>query len=395
MALNQNMFLALRALLRSRLSLVLLVLAVTAGVAFQIPNAANLNGYTEELLRQGVTRATGHVLVESGGPKPLQEVSRLARRLRADPAVRAVTVRLVHAGVLFKGEAYRAIRVVGLDPTAEATTTQFCVHLRAGRCIRDRGEGEVVLGRRLAQKLRLRVGDRVKLVLPHEDLGEVKFNSERMRVVGVLEGGGGFQADYDLFLPRGELASLIRWADEGTTLSLFIDDHRKAELHARRLRRLVPGARVQPWWEANEFVSSAIAGNRTLFMISMVMVIFAVGIPVLALLYIHVLHERQQIAILAALGFTRSALFGIYLAKAGLVGLLGVALGIGGGLGLCALFDAYPIFSYQGFIVRPVINTAVVLVPGAILLGVTLVAGVAPAIRAARANPALELKGEG
>ena len=60
-------YLAFKSLLRSRLSLAFLLLAVTAGVAFQIPNAANINGYTEELLRQGVSRSTGHHLPDQGG----------------------------------------------------------------------------------------------------------------------------------------------------------------------------------------------------------------------------------------------------------------------------------------------------------------------------------------
>jgi lipoprotein-releasing system permease protein len=387
-----DLFLALRALLRSRLSLVLLVLAVAAGVAFQIPNAANLNGYTEELLRQGVLRATGHVLITPRGPEPLQDAGRLDRRVAAQPGVRAVTVQAIHAGVLFKGEAYQAVQVFGVDPERERAAAGFCARLRGGRCIRGEREGETVVGQRLAEQLGVGAGDRVKLVMPREDLGEVKFVSERLRVVGVLGGGGSFRADYGLFLPRRELLRLIQWVDEASQLSVFVDDPAEAERHARRLSRLVPGGRAEPWWRANTFVANAIAGNRTLFAISMVMVIFAVGIPVLALLYIHVLHERRQIAVLAALGFTRGALFVIYLLRAALVGLFGVALGVGGGLALCALFDAHPIFSYQGFVVRPVLDLAVVALPAGVLFAVTLVAGVAPAIRAARANPALELR---
>ena len=65
-------YLAFKSLLRSRLSLAFLLLAVTAGVRFQIPNAANINGYTEELMRKGGSGATGRLVIEPEGPKPME-----------------------------------------------------------------------------------------------------------------------------------------------------------------------------------------------------------------------------------------------------------------------------------------------------------------------------------
>ena len=50
------------------------------------------------------------------------------------------------------------------------------------------------------------------------------------------------------------------------------------------------------------------------------MVVVAVMIPVLALLYIHVLAERRRIATIAALGFSRREIFLIHLFEALIVG---------------------------------------------------------------------------
>jgi ABC-type lipoprotein release transport system permease subunit len=144
----------------------------------------------------------------------------------------------------------------------------------------------------------------------------------------------------------------------------------------------------------SEFVANAIAGNRAISFISLAMVVLAVMIPVWSLLHILVLHERRPIAILGALGFERRAIFQIYLFKAALIGLVGVALGVGVGLVLCELFRAYPIFAHSGFVVRPELSLWGVLVPSAVLFGVTLLAGLIPAFLAARCNPSLELREE-
>ena len=386
-------YLALSALLRSRLSLVFLLLAVTAGVAFQIPNAANINGYTEELSRKGLSRARGHLIITSRKSEPLSDVAQITRRIRRLPFVRGITARCSRPGVIFRRGAYRAVRAVGLNMPNEEAVAGFCRQIKAGRCPDPRRPRQAVAGSRLAEVMGLKVGDRIKLVLPFEDLGEVKFASERFELVGVLSGGGSFQEDYDLLLPIRDVYRIMQWDDMATRISVFVDNRRQAGRYTARLAAAVgTQAKVQTWRQDSAFVANAIAGNRALLSISMAMVIVAVGIPVLALLYIHVLHDRRQIATLSALGFTSGDLFWIYLFKAALVGAVGVGLGTGLGVLLCQYFDAHPIFRYQGFEVRPVLDTAVVALPGAVLFVVTLLAGIAPAIRASRANPATELR---
>ena len=68
------------------------------------------------------------------------------------------------------------------------------------------------------------------------------------------------------------------------------------------------------------------------------------------------------------------------------MGLIGMALGIALGLGLCELFDAYPIFSHRDFVVRPMLNAGVVLLPAAVVFLTVLAAGFWPAAKAARSH---------
>lgn len=59
---------------------------------------------------------------------------------------------------------------------------------------------------------------------------------------------------------------------------------------------------------------------------------------------------------------------------------------------VCRYFDQRPIFSHAGFVVRPELNLVSLLIPVLSVLGAALLAGVWPAVRAARANPAKILK---
>jgi ABC-type lipoprotein release transport system permease subunit len=171
-----------------------------------------------------------------------------------------------------------------------------------------------------------------------------------------------------------------------------VDDPSKVEEVVKVLRSEVKLMNVRPWWEVNAFVSGAIKGNETLTSISVTMVFLAVLIPVLALLFIHTIQERKHIVVLAAIGFSRWAIFTIYLLKSVFVGMLGSLLGAVIGIGVCTWFEANPIFAYNGFLIRPAMTISGIAIPIALVFGVTVLGGILPAFHAARANPSVELR---
>ncbi|MDI1482417.1 FtsX-like permease family protein [Polyangium sp. y55x31] len=388
------LYLAFRTLVRSRISFVLLLAAVTAGLGFQIPNTANIEGYTAELREKGLSRDTGHVRVTAKSGGTFEGAEALAARITAEPFARAATIRLVHVGSLFHGERTTSASVSGIDPVAEDRAAGFCQELAEGRCMAAGDERPAVIGAKLAEQLDAHVGSSIKVALPFSVGDDVRMVSAVFRVVGVLRGSGGFRADYELFVPMGALRDLFGKPGVSSEIRVFSTDDARAGEWAKRIAELAPDQKVETWWEAQTFVKNAIDGNRALSAISTTMVVVAVMIPVLALLYIHVLHERRRIATIAALGFSRREIFLIHLFEALLVGGIGTVLGSGLGYALCRYFQGNPIFSHQGFVVLPSITLRSFSIPALVLFATTLLAGIVPAILASRAEPAVELRRE-
>lgn len=74
--------------------------------------------------------------------------------------------------------------------------------------------------------------------------------------------------------------------------------------------------------------------------VSLTMVLAAVVLPVSALLYIHMLRRRRDVALLGVLGFTRRDVFLSYAMHGVLIGVAGVVLGCGMGAVLVLLLCA-------------------------------------------------------
>jgi ABC-type lipoprotein release transport system permease subunit len=161
---------------------------------------------------------------------------------------------------------------------------------------------------------------------------------------------------------------------------------------ANDITSALPGVTAKAWQDEAVFVGQAIKGNRKLAAVALLMGTLSVVVPVLALLFVHVLTERKQIAIVRSLGLSVGEVFAVYFLKVVLVASVGVAIGVAVGLGLCQHFEHAPIFQNDGFVVRPVLHVWSIVQPCFVVWLAALLAGVLPAISAARTSPAEQLQ---
>lgn len=387
-------YLAFRTLLRSRISFILLIAAVTAGLGFQIPNTANLDGYTAELHDKGIARGTGHVVVSGENGVSFGDADSLATRIAKESFVKGAATRFGHVGFLSAGDKTASANVLGINPTNEELTIGFCGNVATGKCFETGDRGRAVIGAQLAEQIAAKVGTKIKVAFPYFVGEDLRMVSEVFEIVGILDGGGGLRADFEFYVSIETMRDLFQKPGAATMIRVFTIDDNRANEWAQKIAILAPNLEVESWFQANEFTKNAIDANKAISAISTTMVVVAVMIPVLALLYIHVLAERRRIATIAALGFSRREIFLIHLFEALIVGTIGTALGMAVGYGLCQYFMRHPIFSHAGFVVLPSLHAHAFLRPALVLFGTTLFAGILPAVIASRAEPAAELRRE-
>ncbi len=173
---------------------------------------------------------------------------------------------------------------------------------------------------------------------------------------------------------------------------VHLDDHFAADDEAAAIQQAFPDVTAAPWGDDTPFLGNALQASAAIGTVSRAMVGLAVLIPVWALLYVHVLHRQRQVGIMGAIGLSRGEVFAIHVMQAALVGLAGAVLGCAAGWGLVRWFAGHPIFETSGFAIHPDAGVGTFVVPALLVFAVTIVAGVFPAWRAARIDPARILR---
>jgi ABC-type lipoprotein release transport system permease subunit len=132
-------------------------------------------------------------------------------------------------------------------------------------------------------------------------------------------------------LPIDRVRAVLGYADdEATQIAVFVDDQRKADAIAGRLRAEVePGVAAHPWHEIQRelaaFIALKVGGAR--FMEALIAVLVAAGI--FNTLFVSVMERVREFGILMAIGWSPGRLFGLVVLESawlGVLGLVGAAL---------------------------------------------------------------------
>ncbi|MBI5269077.1 MAG: ABC transporter permease [Burkholderiales bacterium] len=397
--------LALRFLREGRMQTLLIIVGVAAGVAVVAYISALITGLQantldktlgaqahvtlqalEDEVRAVAPAASGvaeltQVQPRAQRPRTLANWPALLRLLEAEPAVAAVSPTVSGAGLARRGEASRAIAILGVELDRHDRIVRLREKVVAGAP--RLGPGAAMIGRELADDLGVRVGDRVLLVT-----GDL---SESVRVTALLDLGVRDLNRRSVYVPLRTGQSLVGLPGGVTHVDMTLHDVWAAGEVAASLARRLP-YQVESWQQANAQLVSALNAQSvsTTIIRGVVMVVVVLGIA--SVLVVSVVQKRREIGILRAIGATRGQMMRVFLLQGAVVGALGSALGIALAVALIWAFtrfvkgsDGLPLFAIT-------LAPALALRIAALATVCGVVAAVAPARRAAALDPAQAIR---
>lgn len=368
--------------------------AVAGGLAFLVGLIASVLFLTLSLRRESANAAAAMpdlVVQRLVGGRPALIDPAIVRTLEALPGVRAARPRVW--GYLFLPSVPGNLTVVGRPPGVAAPDG---VALAPGG--RFPGEGEVVLGATLADRLAVRLGDEVGLPPPDPDDPYVF-----LEVVGRFESASAlYTADVALVADADARAVLGVPDDRVTDVAVDLTTPREAPVLIEKIAARIPGARVVDR-TLTARIYALTFGTRGGVVAAMLMPALAAFLLLAwdRLTGLDVV-ERQEIGVLKAVGWGTWDVLAARLWETGLVSLFGTAAGLLAAYAFVYWADA-PLLSgallgwsalYPRFDLVPVLDPALFFgLLGAVVVPFVAV-GVVPAWRAAMTDPDEALRGE-
>ena len=338
--------LAFRNILRQRARTSLTLAAIAIGVASLVLSGGFVEDILVQLREATIRSQLGHLQVykrgqfASGGHHPfdflIESPDAVERAIGTVPGVVARAARVSFSGLIGNGRGELPILGEGIDPEPEARIGS-AISMLAGRQLAIGDGFGIMVGEGLANALRLKVGDRVNLVLTTR---EGAMNTLEFKVVGVFRS---LSKEYDARAVRVQLrAAQELTASPGVSalVLLLADTDMTARARADVEARLPPGFEVKTWQELADFYNSTAALYERQFGVLQVIILVMVLLGVANSVNM-TLHERTaEFGIMRALGRTGRDVFGLAVLETALLGAIGAALGVVVGVALAAMISA-------------------------------------------------------
>jgi putative ABC transport system permease protein len=361
------------------------------------------------MIESAVAVFTGHLQVQARGyhdeprlEKTLDGASALEARVGAVPGVAAVASRAESYALVSSPSRTSGAAVVGVEPEKEPAVSTLPRSVREGRFLASPGASEAVVGRTLARNLSLSLGDELTLLGQGRD-GALAVAT--LRVVGIFESGSPDLDRTTVEIPLRTLQDAFALGDRAHAVVVRTRDLARVDEVARAVRRAVsdrPGAVVLTWDQLLEGLEQGISMDAAVGWFLYAVLVFVVTFSILNTFLMAVLERTRELGVLLALGARPGFLGAVVMAESFLLLLLGLAVGLVLGGGLCALAAHYGIaFSSSEEVlarwnlparIHPRLDLFSLTVGPAAVLVVTTLAALFPLVRVKRLRPVDAMK---
>jgi putative ABC transport system permease protein len=312
---------------------VIVLIATALGLAFLLFFDGLFGGSEQAVFGNAVKLQGGNVLIHAPGYRekarrmpllPLLNDEAVLQGVLAQSHVVNASRRIKTSGMVSSREGTLPVTVIGIEPEREAATGLLAENVAQGRYLAAGDEDVLLIGRALADRLEVGVGDRVTLVgrAPHEQM-----RRRTVTVVGV----------YDLGLPeveRGaayvslaEAQTLFDLRDQVTEVVVSLERVGQEQPVVASLRSALPGYEVDSWYTLNPEMMQAFAVNEQVMSLFGLVVLLIAAVGILNILLMAVFERTREIGILAALGLKQRQIMALFLQEGVLMGLLGALAG--------------------------------------------------------------------
>lgn len=396
---------AWRFLREGRMQSLLIIVGVGVGVAVIVFMSALLSGLQDNLIKRTLSSQPHITLL------PVEEVARpqqasaantalrlqknaqrlriidqwqtLRDRLQGWPEIAAVSPVASGPAFAIRGEASKAITVLGIEPERYNRVIALTERLTAGQL--RVGAGEAVIGIELAKDLGAEVGDKLRLSV-------ADGRSETLTITGLFDLGNKGVNARNVYVGLRTAQSLLDLVGGVSSIDLALHDLDLAEQLARRIAGET-GLTADSWIKTNAQFVTALTSQRVSSNVIRFFIALSVAFGIASVLVVSVIQRSKEIGILRAMGATQAQMLRIFLLQGGIVGFFGSLLGS---------LLAWSLLVLWQLLARNPDGTAMFVIsvePGLVLTAaggasvVGILAALLPARRAAQLDPVVAIRG--
>lgn len=387
------------------------MIGIALGVMVLITVLSVMNGF-DNTIRDRIFSMATQVAITATNGHPLTRIASLTQKISQQVDVIASAPYASGQGMLVDQGQTHPIVITGVLPELEKKVSEVPHKITEGHFNLEPGHYNIVLGEELALGLGIQPGDKVNVITPSVSLTPVGVipRFKTFTVSGIFRVGRSFGFESSMaYISLKDAQTLFQLGQGITGLRLKLNDlYAAPNVSSALTKALPPTYTVSDWTSTFGSLMYAITLEKRMMFFILLLLIAISAFNLVSSLMMVVTDKQSDIAILRTLGATPTTILSIFMVQGCVIGFSGTLLGLIGGIALASQASNLLSFIEHFFHVQILASNVYFFVdklPSKIeiadiihiciaALGMSLLATLYPALKAARTLPAEALRYE-
>lgn len=384
-----------------RRSLVM-IFAVMIGLWAGVFVASITTGLMEQRFRTSIQQQFSHIqmhnpdyLKENNVVHRIDAWESLGKEISENENVKAFTMRTLVSGMIASSNLTTGIKINGIDPEMEAQTTGLNENVTEGSYFAGEEKSPILLGRKLADKMKVRIGSRV-VVTFQDTSGEL--TSSLFRVCGIYQTSNTLNDELNAYVLHQDLNEIVAGEIIINQVALICHDLDSVNKVALHFQSRYSHLTVRTWKEISPELSYMQEMTGVMMTVILLVILLALAFGLLNTILMSVYERIRELGMLMAIGMNKRRIFGMILMETLFITLTGGLSGMLFGIVTIRLFhftgidfatvggDSLNDFGFDS-VVYPSLDPSFFFTVTLLTIFTALITSIYPAIRALRLNP--------
>jgi putative ABC transport system permease protein len=403
---------AARNLQRNRKRSVITAFAAAFAIVAYVFLYGFFDGFGEQIVSNSTGYITGHLQIEREGLRrdlapelAFDDAADVLKAVQDLPGVAAAAPRVQAQALASSATKSVGVVLYGVDPELEPGITILHRTLVEGTALVTRAERDIVIGRRLAEKIGVRLGEKVVMMAPGQ-AGELGTAAFRIRGIFATESSAFDSAMVFVTLPAAQ--RMLGLGDRVSSVNLRLADRSLGDAAAQQLapRLASRGLVVTSWPQLLPRVADMVGLIRAIRSVVVAVFFLVVALAVMNTVFMAVAERTREFGVMMALGTPPDAIVRMVVYETGVLmvmaSIAGYAAGAAivsaygtAGMDLSRFFADYSTIPGLTGIVYPRFVWGSLIGPGVALFAASVAVSIYPALRAARLDPTAAIRHSG
>lgn len=323
---------AWRNIWRNKLRSSVIMLSVAIGLLTGIAVLALYKGMMRSRVRTVIDAEVSHIQIHDTAFKKdydpiyvIQQPVKVLNTLSALPQIRLFAARTITQGLLATATGSAGVQINGVVPEDENQISKLKEKIIDGDGFDSLKENQVVIGKKLADKMRVKTGS--KLVLTFTDTA-VNIVSGAFKVAGIYQSDNTPLDERNVYVNKKDLDILLGTAGGFHEIAMLLKTDEVVQPVKQQLQTLLPGYLVESWDEISPETKLMVDTVDIYSYIIIVIIMFALAFGIINTMLMAILERTREIGLMTALGLNRFKMFLLVLTETVLLTLAGTPIGL-------------------------------------------------------------------